>query len=160
MNEQQTDWYRSRVDVWIALLLCLPPVSGVLVSVGSALSGDWAGMIVGMGLSLFVAALYLGLVFPMHYGITDTHLVVRCGVCRAHVSLEEIFEVTPTRNPLSAPALSLDRLRVRFGQGLGKTVLISPTDRDRFLDQLAAQAGLQRAGDQLLRRPPSAPDVA
>jgi hypothetical protein len=100
---------------------------------------------------LLVLGIYFGLVFPMRYGLDDTHLVVRFGVCRQRIPLAAITEVKPTHNPLSSPALSLDRLHVRFGQGVFKAVMISPTDRNRFLDELAQKTGLQREGDRLVR---------
>jgi hypothetical protein len=61
-----------------------------------------------------------------------------------------------TRNPPSSPALSLDRLRVQFGRGWGKAVMISPADRNGFLDDLARKAGLNREGDRLFREPSGA----
>jgi len=91
------------------------------------------------------------LVFPMRYGLDDTHLQVRFGICRQRIPLADILEVHPTRNPLSSPALSLDRLHVQFGQGIFKTVMISPAERSRFLDDLAKTAGLKREGDRLVR---------
>ena len=54
-------------------------------------------------------------------------------------------------NPTTRAALSLDRLRVQYGKGFFKAVLISPADRNGFLDDLARKAGLKREGDRLLR---------
>jgi hypothetical protein len=45
----------------------------------------------------------------------------------------------------------LDRLRVRFGEGFFKAVMISPAERDEFLHHLASAAGLQQDGDRLTR---------
>jgi hypothetical protein len=42
--------------------------------------------------------------------------------------------VDSTRNPLSSPAMSLDRLRIEYGQG--KAIMISPEPRAEFLRQL------------------------
>jgi hypothetical protein len=42
--------------------------------------------------------------------------------------------VVPTRNPLSSPALSLDRLRIEYGQG--RAIMISPADKGPFLRAL------------------------
>ena len=67
------------------------------------------------------------------------------------VSEQGCLTVHPTRNPAGSPALSLDRLRVQYGQGFFKGVMISPVDRNRFLDELAQKAGLKREGDRLVR---------
>jgi hypothetical protein len=81
----------------------------------------------------------------------EHHLLVRFGICRQRIPLADIAEVHPTHNPLSSPALSLDRLRVQYGQGFFKAVMISPADRNGFLDDLAHKAGLKREGDRLVR---------
>jgi len=41
---------------------------------------------------------------------------------------------------------------VQFGKGFSKAVMISPADRDQFLDDLALQASLTRDGDRLFRK--------
>jgi hypothetical protein len=151
MPTEQMQWYRSKIDWWLAPILCVPPVAAILVCVAFALAGMTSGLLVGVAAVLLVLGIYFGLVFPMRYGLDDTHLVVRFGVCRQRIPLAAIREVKPTHNPLSSPALSLDRLHVQFGQGVFKGVMISPTDRNRFLDELAQKTGLQREGDRLFR---------
>lgn len=144
-------WYRSKVDWWLALLLCVPPVASVWVCVALVVDGKTSELSWGLGSLLFVVGIYFGLVFPMRYGLDNTHLLVRFGLCRLRIPLVDILEVYPTHNPLSSPALSLDRLHVQFGQGFSKAVMISPADRDHFLDDLAATAGLKRKEDRLAR---------
>ena len=70
-------------------------------------------------------------------GLTEHDLLVRSGPFRWRVPLGQIHSVTPTRNPLSSPALSLDRLRIEYGDG--KWILISPRERERFLEALEAR---------------------
>jgi hypothetical protein len=102
--------------------------------------------------ALFVAALYAGLLFPIRYGLAPDRLTVRFGLCRQHIELAKILKVTPTNNPLSSPALSLDRLRIQFGPGMLDAIMISPAKRDQFLDELAYLARLHREGDRLQRQ--------
>jgi hypothetical protein len=144
-------WYPSRVDWWLAALLCLLPLASLGVCLALVLAGQTAALPVGLASVLLVLGIYVGLVFPMRYGLDSTHLVVRFGLCRQRIPLVEIAEVGPTHNPLSSPALSLDRLRVQYGPGFFKAVMISPADRNGFLDDLAQKAGLKREGDRLVR---------
>src|SRR5262245_1639082 len=130
-------WYPSKIDWWVALLLCMPPVASVGVCVVLALGGKTSELPWGLAVVVLLLGIYVGLVFPVRYGLDDTHLLVRFGLCRQRIPLTDISEVRPTHNPLSSPALSLDRLRVRFGQGFFKAVRISPADKSRFLDDLA-----------------------
>jgi hypothetical protein len=151
MVGETMQWYRSKVDWWILPLLCLPPVVSLAVCVALVLAGKTSELPWGIASVLLVFGAYFGLVFPIRYGLGDTHLLVRFGLCRRRIALMDISEVHPTRNPLSSPALSLDRLRVQFGRGWSKAVMISPADRNRFLDDLARKAELKREGDRLFR---------
>ena len=64
--------------------------------------------------------------------------------------LAAIASVEPTRNPLSSPACSLGRLRIRYG---AKQIMISPLDRVGFLRALAARAPqLALSGESAHRR--------
>jgi hypothetical protein len=48
------------------------------------------------------------------------------------ILLEEIYTVVEsTRNPASSPALSLDRLLIRYGGG--SEIMVSPADKAGFM---------------------------
>jgi hypothetical protein len=147
MASNNTIWFRSKVDWWLGLVLLVAPAISLVGWVAAADSERWAA---SMGL-LVLAAVYLGLLFPMKYGLTDTHLVVRHGLVRQKIELAKITSVEPTRSPLSSPALSLDRLRITFGAGFFKKVMISPAAKQEFLVELALRARLVRSGEGLIR---------
>ena len=152
MNEDPIRWYKSKTDWWIALALCVPPIAALVVLVSSIVAGRLSEMLVALGVAVLVAGLYSGLIFPMRYGLDRQQLIVRSGVCRQRIPFNSIREVRRTRNPLSSPALSLDRLHVQFGEGFFKAVMISPLDRDGFLEDLRQRAGLDWDEGRLLRR--------
>jgi Bacterial PH domain len=94
-------------------------------------------------------------------------LLVRSGLFRYKIPLAQISEVRPSAEALfsfpATPAWSLDRLKVVYPtrSGFHRSLLISPRDRDGFLDELARRANhLERDGSSLLRkdhpRPPEA----
>jgi hypothetical protein len=151
MSVDQTQWYPSKIDWWLVPLLCIPPASAVIACAVSSIQGSITDFVIAVAIAIFVAGLYFGLVFPMRYGFSETHLIIRNGMCTQRILLSEISEVHPTRNPLSSPSLSLDRLHVQFGEGFFKAVLISPADRVRFMDELAQKASLERVGNRLYR---------
>jgi hypothetical protein len=148
MADEDTVWFPCKVDWWLAALLCIPPISGIVVFVSLATKG---AVLVGLIPFALVVLLYVGVGFPIHYGISHEELIVRFGLARARVALEKIISVVPTRNPLSAPALSLSRLEIRWGEGVFEATMVSPKDRQGFLDLLADRAGLTRDGDSLKR---------
>ncbi len=63
-------------------------------------------------------------------------LRIRASFFRWRVPLAAIDSIEPTRNPLSSPACSLDRLLIRYGE---RRVMISPLDKAGFLRVLAAR---------------------
>src|SRR5262249_987884 len=125
MPTETMQWYRSKIDWWMVPLLCLPPVASIVVCVSLVVEAKMSELPWGLGGILFVLGIYFGLVFPMKYGLDDTSLLVRFGVCRQRIPLADVLEVRPTHNPLSSPALSLDRLRIQFGPGPFKVLMIS-----------------------------------
>lgn len=83
---------------------------------------------------VLVNGLTLWIWFSTGYTITETHLIVRSAFIVSRIPLADIKRVKPTRNPLSSPALSLNRLEIRTKKGLGP--LISPQRQDEFLQLL------------------------
>lgn len=154
LEDRSIRWYRSAVDWWLGVLLGVPPIVLVLVTVFASRHGDLAEIIWSLGSLLLVAGVYFGLIFPMTYGIGTDELTVRFGCCRRRIRLADILEVRPTRNPLSSPAMSLDRLHIQFGSGLFRAIMISPLRREQFLLDLAKSAGLHRDGNRLVRQEP------
>ena len=150
--------YRSQVDAWLVPVLCLPPVVSLGLTVRAlvrANSIDLTWSLLALGV---VVLIYGGLVFPMRYLVGEGRLEVRSGFHRQRIPLAEIQRVTPTRNPLSSPALSLNRLEIRWGPGVFQAVMISPTTREGFLAHLATEAGLVREEDRWIRpAPPQTP---
>lgn len=152
MPDTEVKWFVSKVDWWLGLIIVALPViefGGLAAAVANRDSDAVAGMAVGCAM---VVAIYGLLLIPIRYGITQDSLIVRFGVVRQEIPLHAIREVYPTHNPLSAPALSLDRLAVRLGGGLLAVSLISPRERDEFLTELAQAGYFVREGDRLLRQ--------
>ena len=131
--------FKSRIDGWLVPVLALIPVFSVGVLVDAVVRQNTVELWIALGSILFVVALFRGLVFPMRYELHATEIVVRFGFLRWSAPYTKIREVSYSRNPLSAPALSLRRLRLDTGEGL--STYISPRDRKAFLDALADRAG-------------------
>ena len=126
--------YKSKVDIWIAVII-LFVVAFSLISALRELSvyspyAKWNALIIaaaGMGLPLW-------LLLTTRYIVTETQLVVHSGPFRWRIPISEISAMTPTYSPFSAPALSIKRLRIDYGNN--KSVVISPRDRDAFIRQI------------------------
>lgn len=146
-------WFRSAVDWWLAVILVALPFTQVWALLSALSSGESESVVATAFGCALVAAIYGLLVFPMRYGISSEQLIIRFGVVRRRIRLADIREVHPTHNPLSSPALSLNRLAIRTGTGMTGISLVSPSNRSEFLETLASRAGLVSEGDRLVRRP-------
>ncbi|WP_171258493.1 PH domain-containing protein, partial [Acinetobacter pittii] len=63
-------------------------------------------------------------------------------VFRWKININDITRIEPTHNPLSSPALSLDRLKIYYRKdGRVATVMISPKDKESFLNTLNNSSG-------------------
>jgi uncharacterized membrane protein YdbT with pleckstrin-like domain len=126
--------FRSKVDSWFVAVLVVSGV-GALVACGVALGeGPPGGVFAAVVSVAFVMALPIWLLAATDYTIENSALRIRSGPFRWSIRLDEIRSVQPTRNPLSSPALSLDRLRITYGAG--KFIMISPEDKAGFLREL------------------------
>ena len=149
--------YRSKKDVWLVLIIALSLAfcfgAGILLLLNGTGSERMAGWVT-IGVGVAVCALILWLSYPLYYEISPSSLLVRSGVMRWNIPLEDIEEVVPTNNPLSSPAMSLDRLRVSYkARGARTFVLISPQDKSGFINELASAApGLQMTGQTLKKK--------
>ena len=143
--------YKSKIDLWLGLLLFIVmPCIAIIIPGYEFFSGDQVAGYIGLGAAVFYGALLFGLVLPTQYEITEDTLIVRHGLVRHTILLEDIQGVMPSRNLLSSPALSLDRLHVDRGTRL--PLLISPKDKEGFLEDLArCCAHLKRDGAGLVK---------
>jgi hypothetical protein len=83
-----------------------------------------------------VIAFTLHVFFRTTYRINDNNeLVIRCGfLYNAVVDISAIKTISRTRNPISSPAASLDRIELKYGKW--DSVIISPNDKIAFVNEL------------------------
>jgi hypothetical protein len=128
--------YRSRAD-WPLLL----PLAAVM-AVGIC-TAYWLMRLQGSAAALALAALAVIVAVPLwtllgtRYILSDESLVVRSGPFSWRIALTEVSGVEATRDARSSPALSLDRLRIGYGNG--RSLMISPADKPRFVRDFTAR---------------------
>lgn len=129
----------SKVDFWIALVLWGGSLSFVLIPLWEWRRGKRDSRmrnILLMVILLPFAALMLMPFFGTKYTLTDSQLYVDSGLSTQTIELTDITHITPTRSMTSAPALSLDRLKIKYRN---KEILISPKDKSRFYQEIQAR---------------------
>lgn len=131
--------YASKIDGWLAAVLVLSMAISAWASVQVIVAGSavawWIVLLTagaGVGLPLWILS-------STNYTISPTHLRIKSGPFRWQIPIVDITGITPTSNPLSSPALSLDRLRIDYGRGA--SVMISPRNKEQFIRDIETLRG-------------------
>lgn len=122
--------FKSAIDAWFYVLaLGLPAVviGTILVSLEEY---DLSTILVVGVVTLISLGLPVWLMLSTRYVVEDETLRVLSGPFRWTIPLRDIRSVEPSRSVLSSPALSLDRLKIRYGAG--RSLLVSPRDVGGF----------------------------
>jgi membrane protein YdbS with pleckstrin-like domain len=131
-SEENASIYPAKVDFWVWLVL-------IGASLGLIAWGGWTWpanrgeAIVLIGAGVF-GTILIALLFPCHYTIEKSEVLIRSGILRYRVPIDQVRSVNLSSNPLSAPAPSLKRVEILLENG--KSYLISPLDREGFIREL------------------------
>ncbi|GAB2515635.1 PH domain-containing protein [Spirosoma aerophilum] len=127
--------YTSKIGPELAI-----PVFVLLGSTGLLMSYEkiWSGLLVIVLVSLFIGHMFL----TTYYQIDGQNLRIRCGfLVNQSIDITTIRTITETRNPMSSPAISIDRLEIAYNKF--DSVLVSPRDKTGFIQALkAVKAGI------------------
>jgi hypothetical protein len=142
--------FPSKVDRWLAAWILLAGVGAPAAAVVQlARGGRWVELALALAIVAGAALFVRAIAWPIAYELREADLEIRFGWVKVRVPYARILDVQPSRNPISSPAWSLDRLRIGYRKANGRQtfVLISPVDKERFLSELKG------------RLPPPAPTV-
>ena len=119
--------YNSKIGLEILLPLILS-MGGASICLGH--NAQWLGVLV-----LTILTLLIYMLFKMtYYTIDENKLIIRSFfIVNKKVDVQSIKIVRESRNPISAPAASLDRLEVISTLD---SVLISPKDKNAFIKEI------------------------
>ena len=89
------------------------------------------------GLSIGIYGFIMHMFYNTHYTIRENKLYVQSGLIMfRRIDISSIKSVEPSRNPLSSPAPSFDRIKVRYGKW--SMILLSPKDKKGFTEALVS----------------------
>jgi hypothetical protein len=120
--------FRSKISYGIMLPLALIFTAVLLLMIVNKI---WF-----MAVFILIIGLLITYCFVNTYYLIDGNsLVVRSGfLFNKTIPIQSIFEIRDTKSILSAPALSLDRIEVKYNKR--DSVVISPKDKLHFIDEL------------------------
>ncbi|MEM0954302.1 MAG: PH domain-containing protein [Pseudomonadota bacterium] len=131
--------FKSAVDRWFyAALLSIP-----IAFTPALLAADDTGLrlndvLLLLALMVICMSLPVWMLLQTQYRVSRDTLDVRCGPFRWKIARASITSAEPSRSLLSSPALSLNRVRIRYGNQ--QEILVSPKDRDGFIAAVLADA--------------------
>jgi hypothetical protein len=129
--------FRSKIDWWL-LLIFIVITANIVIKIYEAnyhysLASNFPHLII---YSLVIFLIWLP-IFNTYYVVENGTLVIKSLVFRWKININDITQIEPTHNPLSSPALSLDRLKIYYMKnGKIATVMISPKNKEAFLQAI------------------------
>jgi len=124
--------YPTRVDAWLVVLVAAA-VAMCFIQAWSLLASSAGQALAAFAIGVFTLGAVLALTVPCRYTLEADHLLIRCGIIRRRIPFAKIDRIETSWSPLSAPALSLRRVRIGYGRSFQ---LVSPRERDRFIEAL------------------------
>ena len=123
--------FTSKIDLWLAFLILGSGLLLILVPVWEWMYNDSSTRrILFISLLTIPGAILLLLIFfNIKYSLSEDELFVKNGFSTQSIPLKDITHIIPTNSMLSAPALSLDRIEIKYKGG---NIVISPKDKEGF----------------------------
>lgn len=132
--------FKSKIDRWLMLLLVVIMAFEIVVMSIAALQTPDPRAAIGLIVTaLLIIALIGSLLIGTHYTVDGNVLRVASGPFHWKVPIDQIQSVEATRSPLSSPALSLDRMRIRYSKN--RRIMVSPADKAGFLRAIGQEIG-------------------
>lgn len=88
----------------------------------------------GYIISALILTLLLWIWFGTGYKVEGELLKLKFGPFKSKINIKEIKKISRTKNPFTAPALSVDRLEIRFGKY--DVINISPKNENELIHSL------------------------
>ncbi|GLO66112.1 hypothetical protein MACH08_18960 [Oceanobacillus kimchii] len=122
--------FKSKKDIWMGIIIWLMIILFLKFLYDSIVAFSIIGIVISIILTIFVGLIW----FYTRYSINNDVLVIRYGIIKMSVNIQDITTISKTTNPFVSPALSIYRLEISYSKF--KTVQISPKNEELFMEQL------------------------
>ncbi|MRS23960.1 PH domain-containing protein [Bacillus sp. RIT694] len=122
--------FPSKKDIW------LYPIFFVVI--GACFAPLFAGKeYFLLFFTISLAILFMWSWFSTKYIVGEETITIRSGLVKKRIFIRDIKQISNTKNPIAAHALSLERLEIVYGAH--KTEVISPKDKDQFINLVTSK---------------------
>ncbi|PPT73657.1 hypothetical protein XthCFBP4691_20115 [Xanthomonas theicola] len=122
--------FRSKIDWWLAAIMLVVIAASLATVIAASHGRSNGGLLTAAAVFVIGTVLPAWLLLSTAYTVESEVLIVRSGPIRQRIPPDQISDISPSSNPVSSPALSLDRLEIHHGQ---KRTLVSPKDKQGFI---------------------------
>ena len=142
-------WFKSKIDVWLGALIL---ASNMLV-----LRAAYSIVAQPYGIFEAVVLIVLGTGLPLwiftstDYYVANENLWIHCGPFKWKIFTPSISKIEFSRSWMSSPALSLDRIRIEYDGG--KSIMISPKEKTKFLAAMRKSIAYGCRYQEILQKP-------
>ncbi len=147
-------YFSSKKDIWLALIIWGVILLMILINIFGGEPSGWQiityNSILGYIISLLIITLLLWLWFGTGYKVEKGLIQIKYGPFSSKVKIEEIKKLSATRNPLAAPALSIDRIEILYGTY--DIAIVSPKNIVGFIQILVYENPTIKVDENLLNR--------
>mgnify|MGYP005750795339 CR=1 FL=1 len=123
--------FYSKKDWWMTLIIFGTVAMSVAAVIPLFFETLNAGTIITFLVIGLTVLLVLGIYFRTYYFVEEDIVRVVSGPFRWKVPISEITSIRATKSILSSPALSMDRLELKYGKY--RYIIISPEDKNGFV---------------------------
>lgn len=131
-------YFPSKKDKWSRLFFYGFPAGLGLIYGINAEPGSWQLVTYNSPAGYITTEILIGLLLwiwcSTGYYVGRAEVKIKCGPFRWSVQKKDIIKISREKNPISAPALSIDRLCIVYGDY--KVITISPEKKEQFIHAL------------------------
>lgn len=122
--------FPSKKDTW------LYPIFFVVI--GACFAPIFAGReYVLLFFTIPLAIVFIWSWFSTKYIVGEETITIRSGFVNKRIFIRDIKQISNTKNPIAAYALSFDRLEIIYGSH--QTEIISPKDKEQFINLVTSK---------------------
>ncbi len=121
---------KGKIAIWFWCILVGVNIAMIyeIVTTGAA-----KGLLFIVFILIFFNSIFVPMVIKNYVEIDDEKMTLVLGLCKDSIKIEDIIEVYRTHNPISAGALSLDRVVIK---GRRQEMIISVCDKEQLFHEL------------------------
>lgn len=125
--------FKSKIDYTLLAFILSFPCYWVIISINQFISSNkinYGALSLTVIYSAIIYLCYTG----TYYIIKDNQLIISNLFLKSYLEINEIREISKSKNILAAPALSLDRIQVTFRND--DKLIISPRDLEGLISEI------------------------